>query len=202
MSLFNQALNSIVQLALFTFIPFIWYILCNRKCSGFFQWIGLNIPSVIDKTLLKFTASAIAAFTVISAGILYSLKGTDTAAGTFSGMGIAGLPHAMIYAFITTALSEEILFRGFLLKRLSGKFGFPVGNLVQSILFGLLHGVMFCSLINSVKIVLITAFTGLIAWCMGYVNEKNAGGSIMPGWIIHGIANLFSAAVSMFCVIN
>ena len=151
---------------------------------------------------MKFTASAIAAFTVISAGILYSLKGTDTAAGTFSGMGIARLPHAMIYAFITTALSEEILFRGFLLKRLSGKFGFPVGNLVQSILFGLLHGVMFCSLINSVKIVLITAFTRLIAWCMGYVNEKKAGGSIMPGWIIHGIANLFSAAVSMFCVIN
>ncbi len=201
MRLFNQALSAVVQLALFTVIPFVWYIICNKKCSGFLKWIGLKIPYA-DRTLLKFTAFTIAAFTVISIGILYSLKGIDTAAGMFSGMGTAGLPYAVIYAFITTALSEEILFRGFLLKRLSGKFGFPIGNIVQSILFGLLHGAMFCSLISSVKIILIIAFTGFIAWCMGYVNEKKADGSIIPGWIIHGIANLFSAAVSMFCIIT
>lgn len=119
----------------------------------------------------------------------------------FSGMGIVGLPSALIYAFIKTALSEEILFRGFLLKRLSNKFGFRIGNIVQSILFGLLHGAIFFSLINFEKVVLIISFTGLIAWCMGYVNEKKADGSIMPSWIIHGIANTFSAIISMFCII-
>lgn len=198
MRLFNQALSAIAQLVLFTSIPFIWYVICNKKYSGFFQWIGLKIPFVFNRTLLKFVVFTIAAFTVISVGILYSLKGIDTATATFSGMGIAGLPYAIIYAFIATALSEEILFRGFLLKRLASKFGFPVGNIVQSIFFGLLHGAMFCSLINSVKIVLIIAFTGLIAWCMGYANEKYADGSIIPSWIIHGIANLFSATISMF----
>ena len=41
---------------------------------------------------------------------------------------------------IQTGLSEEILFRGFLGKRLIAKFGFAVGNVVQGLLFGTLHG--------------------------------------------------------------
>lgn len=158
-------------------------------------------PLEFDRTLLGFIVFTIVAFIVVSIGILYSLKGVDTATSKFSGMGIIGLPSALIYAFITTALSEEILFRGFLLKRLSNKFGFYIGNIVQSILFGLLHGVMFFSTINLIHVVLIIVFTGLIAWCMGYANEKKADGSIMPSWIIHGIANLFSAIISMFCII-
>lgn len=74
--------------------------------------------------------------------------------------------------------------------------------MAQGILFGLLHGAMFFSLIGIVKAALIVAFTGLIAWCMGYADERRADGSILPGWIIHGTANLFSAAVSMFCIMD
>ena len=201
MNVINQTLNAILQLALFTLIPFIWYVFRHKKCSGFFQWIGLKKPSVFDRTLLGFVVFTIVAFIIVSIGILYLLKEVDTATSKFTGMGIVGLPSALIYSFITTALSEEILFRGFLLKRLSGKFGFNTGNIVQSILFGLLHGVMFFSLTGIVKVVLIIAFTGLIAWCMGYANEKKADGSIIPSWIVHGIANLFSATISMFCII-
>ncbi|MDE7366334.1 MAG: CPBP family intramembrane metalloprotease [Lachnospiraceae bacterium] len=201
MNIINQTLNAILQLALFTLIPFIWYVFSHKKCSGFFQWIGLKKPSVFDRTLLGFVVFTIVAFIVVSIGILYLLKGVDTATSKFTGMGIVGLPSALIYSFITTALSEEILFRGFLLKRLSDKFGFNTGNIVQSILFGLLHGVMFFSLTGIVKVVLIIAFTGLIAWCMGYANEKKADGSIIPSWIVHGIANLFSSIISMFCII-
>ncbi|MDE6761549.1 MAG: CPBP family intramembrane metalloprotease [Lachnospiraceae bacterium] len=201
MDVINQILSAILQLALFTLFPFIWYVFRYKKSSGFFQWIGLKRPSVFDRTLLEFVVLTIVVFIVVSIGILYSLKGVDTATSKFTGMGIVGFPSALIYAFITTALSEEILFRGFLLKCLSGKFGFNMGNIVQSILFGLLHGAMFFSLISIVKVVLIIAFTGLIAWCMGYVNEKKANGSIMPSWIVHGMTNLFSATISMFCII-
>ena len=95
MSLFNQAISAVVQLALFTLIPFIWYIVCNKKCSGFFQWIGLKKTTVFDRTLLKFVVFTIAVFSVTSVGILYSLRGVGTAAGTFSGMGIAGLPSPL-----------------------------------------------------------------------------------------------------------
>lgn len=201
MDIINHTISAVFQVTFFAMVPFLWYAVRHKKCSGFFQWIGLKRPFV-DRPLIRSAAFTIAAFMVVSIGILYSLKGLDTAASAFSGMGIAGLPSALVYAFITTALSEEILFRGFLLKRLSGKFGFPAGNIVQSVLFGILHGAMFFSLAGFGKAVLIIAFTGLIAWCMGYVNEKKADGSIMPSWIIHGIANLFSAVVSMFCIID
>ena len=60
---------------------------------------------------------------------------------------------------------------------------------------------MFVSVVESMKLLLIVVFTGAIAWCIGYINESKANGSIIPGWIIHGIANLFSAFISMFSVI-
>lgn len=122
MNIINQAINAILQLALFTFIPFAWYLVCNKKCAGFFQWIGLKRPTVLSWTLLKPVAVTIVAFIVVSVVILYSLKGVATATSTFSGM--------------------------------------------------------------------------------GYVNEKKANGSIVPSWIIHGIANLFSAIITMFSIIT
>lgn len=36
---------------------------------------------------------------------------------------------------------------------------------------------------------------------MGYINENKAGGSVIPSWLIHGTANLFSAIVSMFSIL-
>lgn len=109
----------------------------------------------------------------------------ETATSEFTGLGAAALPAIVVYAAFNTAFPEELLFRGFLLKRLSNKFGFHVANFIQAFLFGLLHGVMFFTLAGVVKAVLIIAFTGAIAWFMGYVNEKCANGSIIPSWIIH-----------------
>ena len=84
---------------------------------------------------------------------------------------------------------------------MSAKFGFAAGNLIQSILFGLMHGVMFCNAAGPVKAVLITLFTGSIGWLMGFINEKKAGGSILPGWCIHALANIFSGVCSAFLLL-
>ena len=76
-----------------------------------------------------------------------------------------------------------------------------VGNAVQAVIFGLMHGIMFFSMVGVMKAVLITLFTGIIAWLMGFANEKRADGSILPSWCIHSISNIFSglcAAFSMF----
>ena len=64
---------------------------------------------------------------------------SKTATADFSGKGIGALPAILAYAILGTALPEEIFFRGFLLKRLQGKLGFLGANLVQSLLFGLIH---------------------------------------------------------------
>ena len=55
---------------------------------------------------------------------------------------------------------------------MANKFGFNIANLTQALLFGLLHGVMFFSLVGAIKAILILFFTSVIAWLMGYINEK------------------------------
>ena len=54
-------------------------------------------------------------------------------------MGWSAFPSAFRFGIFQTGLSEEILFRGFLAKRLISRFGFATGNLLQGLVFGILH---------------------------------------------------------------
>ncbi|MGI5898300.1 MAG: CPBP family intramembrane glutamic endopeptidase [Christensenellales bacterium] len=195
----SELISSAVQILLFSAIPFIWWLISARRKEGFLSWIGLKRPVPLKGFTLVFVLT-ILAFSGLSAMVLLMMHGIETAASQFAGMGLSVLPTALIYAFLTTALSEEILFRGFLLKRLSGRFGFTAGNIAQSALFGLLHGVMFCGVAGPLKAAIITVFTGSIGWCLGHINERKAGGSIIPGWAIHGAANLISSLAAMFSI--
>lgn len=191
--------GSIIQVAIFAFIPFIWWLITARKKMNFFSWIGLK---KIDKEnrgkTTIWTVVVAALFLVLSVFILSSLKGVEMATSEFAGLGIKAIPTVLIYAICKTALAEEIVFRGFLLKRIANKFGFAAGNLIQAIIFGVMHGIMFFSAVDPVKATLITVFTGAIGWAMGFINEKKAGGSLIPGWTIHACANIFSGLCAAF----
>ena len=135
---------------------------------------------------------------LVSFFVLTSLKGIEMATSDFAGLGISALPAIIVYAVFNTALPEEILFRGFILKRIANKFGFAAGNTIQALIFGIVHGIMFFTVAGPVKALLIILFTGIIGWFMGYINEKKSDGSIIPSWIIHSIANIFSSLCSAF----
>lgn len=203
MNLFiNILLNSVIQIVLIGVIPFIWWLLTKRKQENFFWWIGLKkikkeqLKSIICRTLI-----VIIAFLLLSIYMIFITKDISTATSQFDGLGVKGLISALIYSFVQTSFTEEIFFRGFLLKRIKNKFGFITANIVQSILFALLHCAMFFTLTSLFNVILITLLTGLIALAMGYINEKESEGSIYPSWCIHGIANLFSSIVALFNII-
>ena len=40
--LIQTLINSIIQIALFSLIPFIWWLITARKKMNFFEWIGLK----------------------------------------------------------------------------------------------------------------------------------------------------------------
>ena len=193
-------LNSIFQIVLFSLIPLIWWLITARKQQGFFVWIGLKRVTVYDGFLPTFLLT-ILAFLLLSIGVQSLIRGIETANSQFQGLGFAGLPAAFVHSFLNTALSEEILFRGFLLKRLASRFGFTAGNAIQATLFGLMHGVFFIGIVGAFNAILIIAFTGAIGWYMGYLNEKKAGGSILPSWALHGFANLFSSFAALFSLL-
>ena len=120
----------------------------------------------------------------------------------FSGKGLSAFPSILIFSFIKTGLSEEIFFRGFLGKRISNNLGFTMGNSIQALVFGCLHGVTLFNIVGVPISIVVILFTGLIGWLMGYINEKQSGGSIIPSWCLHGIANTLSGLFDDFCLIN
>ena len=198
MNLFvSKVMSSVLQIILFMIVPFIWWLVTARKKQKFMEWIGLKKIEGGTKTLM---ATLLVAVAFLFAGVLtlYAIGNVKTATSEFAGLGGVAIPAIIIYAAFNTAFPEELLFRGFLLKRLENKLGFNIANAIQALLFGLLHGAIFFSLVGVIKAILIIAFTGVIAWFMGYINEKYSNGSIIPSWIIHTISNLFSGICSAF----
>ena len=94
-------------------------------------------------------------------------------------------------------LSEDI-FVCFILKCIERKAGFAAGNSVQALLFGLIHGIPFGLATKSIPaLVFLILLPGLFGWYQGWLNEKKCGGSIVPGWLLHGCINFVTAALSL-----
>jgi len=199
----DELQRAVLQIFILTIIPFVWWVIWWFGTTGtkmsFFKWVGLKKPIVANK---KRFISFIVLALIVAISMSFVLDpilpdDIQLANARFGGQGVKALVPAIIFSFFATALPEEILFRGFLGKRLSGKLGFPIGNTIQAILFGLLHGATMFSTLGMAIPLLVIAYTGTLGWLMGYVNEK-ADGSILPGWCIHAISNLYAAIIIMF----
>jgi membrane protease YdiL (CAAX protease family) len=195
----TELITAVIQIGVMAIIPIIWWLCSARKSESFFTWIGLKKPHISEKKKFLF-----ALFVAIIIAVLMSLitdailpDNIELANSRFGGLGFSALLPAIIFAFLSTGLAEEILFRGFLGKRLCNKFGFAAGNTIQAVMFGLLHGAaMFGSFGVFIPLTVIV-FTGALGWLMGYINEKSDG-SIIPSWTIHGFSNLYAAIIIMF----
>ena len=203
MTLFiSKLMNGIMELLIVSIIPFITWLIWSRKKVGFFDWIGLKKVESQKKRRLLLTILGISLlFLLFSIVVLSWFDSSQTARAAFSGKGMGALPAIMAYAILGTALPEEIFFRGFLLKRMQGKLGFLGANLVQSLLFGLIHALMFIQLTGYLKAFAIMAFISLIAYVFGAINEKKAGGSILPSVFIHALANTVAGLLFAFSLI-
>ena len=177
--IFTTVISSFVQLALALVLPVAWWAVTTRRCVEFATWIGLVVPEwKAARQRLVLALMVWAAVAVLSVALLSSAAG-ETASSRFAGSGIYGAIAVLFYAFIQTGLSEEILFRGFLGKKLSEKFGFRVGNVV-----------LLSSAFTLLPLIGVGVLTAVSGWIMGWVNEEAAGGSILPSWMMHSLANL------------
>lgn len=174
MTLFiSKLMNGIMELLKVSVIPFITWLIWSRKKVGFFDWIGLKKVESQKKRRLLLTILGISLLFLLFSIVVFSwFDSSQTATAAFSGKGMAALPAILAYAILGTALPEEIFFRGFLLKRLQGKLGFLGANLLQSLLFGLIHALMFIQLTGYLKAMAIMTFISLIAYIFGAINEK------------------------------
>jgi uncharacterized protein len=192
-SILSAALSAIVQLLLFTSIPALVYIIYHK---GFLDYIGLRRPKASAMLLSVVFAMIFVGISLLGEWVIPGVKGAIEASTQLANVGgehgfpISGLAILALMTFVKTALAEEILFRGFLGKRLMARFGFHVGNLLQSLIFGLAHVGYFYGYTYEVSAQLFFALYAFVAaWVMGWLNERFGNGSILPSWSMHGLIN-------------
>ena len=195
----QRIISAFIQILFIILLPSIWWFVSVRGKVPFKEWIGLKaIKRVKDSYLIAWIIGGFLLFTIFSMFIFPLTRSIETATSAFSNMCLKALPSILIYSILQTSLPEELLFRGFLLKRLVNHMPFVFVNTIQAIAFGLLHGVLFASVVSLEVTFFIIFFTGAIAAYLGFVNEKKAGGSILTSWIIHALANILSGLVAAF----
>ena len=190
----NQLLNAIIQVLLFSLVPLLWWLVTARKKVAFFDWLGLRWPKNVNtRTLWGSIVLVMVVCFVIGEVAVWARGDVDAAESAYQGMGLGALPTVLVDAFLQTGLSEEILFRGFLLKRLMAKWGFVVANIVQALIFGALHLTMVWGQVGFLAGMVIVIYPMIPAVLMSILNEKKADGSILPSWLVHGTLNTVSA---------
>jgi uncharacterized protein len=165
------------------------------------QWGGAILVSIIEIGLLIWlawmlkdkqppvqTISAIGGFLVFP--VLHQISSK-----------LDGVVLSIVYFYFFVAMSEEILFRGYIQTRLNTAFGRPKrffgvqwgwGLLISAMLFGVWH-LGWGMETTRWPHVLWTIFAGLI---FGYVREKSE--SIIAPTILHGIMNYGPQAILFY----
>lgn len=203
----NALIGTIIQILVFTSVPFFIYIIKKKPAKRFFEYIGLkqstkkaNLWAVVSCLLI---AAPVLILTVTSSEFKEIMIDPNSITGQFrqSGFGINTLTILLITALFKTALAEEILFRGFIAKRLTSFLGFVKGNLTQAAIFGILHAALFASITqNPVFLLIIFLMPAIGAYINVYLNEQLANGSIIPSWISHGLANVLAYSFVAFVI--
>ena len=201
--------TSIVNLIVFSLIPFVWWFFRHRKETGFFSWIGFYRPRLKSRWPVLIIFAVIYWFfynfdytrLIDPETLAYLESSENVSANAFAGLGAAAILPALIKNFIANGVAEEILYRGFLCKRFCGKLGKTKGIVLQAVLFGLMHNALFLLAGLHVGLwyhTLMFLFTGAGALLLGWLNEKIYNGSIIPGILLHGAGNFISSMLVAF----
>jgi membrane protease YdiL (CAAX protease family) len=206
--LISLLISAFLQLLVFCAVPFAVYAIARRTARGFPAYIGLTRPTTNGLLLAAVTGALFIAvmFALMALGPeMHALAtGPDTVPGKLRliGPSSAGIAALLITAVIQTSLAEELLFRGFLAKRLIAALGFWWGNALQAGLFGGMHLLLFAgsggAAFSPALAACVVGATGLIGGLLCYINEQRANGSIVPGWLAHGATNVISYALLAF----
>lgn len=201
--------TTLVNLIIFLAVPFLWWFFRHRKEITFFRWIGLYRPRLHGKWWVLLIFAAVYYFfynfdftIFINPDTLAYLESSGSvSANVYAGLGFAAVLPALIENFLANGLCEEILYRGFLCKRLCHRLGTINGIIIQAILFGAMHNILYIAAGLQVGIAyhaLLFLFTATAALLLGWLNEKIYNGSILPGILLHGAGNFISSLLIAF----
>lgn len=185
--------GAVLQVGVVLIVCLVAWLLFGRRKASFRTWLGLTgAPPLLLLLCLVFGAAG--AWLLLQApgvAALASGPGTVIAASTLNGVTAGAIVVLVVGAVFKTAFAEELFFRGLIGKRLYAGMGFWPGNLVQALLFGAVHlPLLLLPDAPRQTVLLMIGFVTALALVSGWLNERRAGGSILPGFALHGAGNL------------
>lgn len=178
------------QVAVFAFVPFTWWLQAGRPDGSFLRWLGFRAPEErLDPMVVGI---------LITCGLGFfggALLGKPAAwAASAGGLGL--VLAVTLTAVLQTALSEELFFRGFLLRWLGQRRPGPVvANLVQAAACGVLRmAAQWLFVDRALQPCLAALALGAgSAFLAGWVKQRT--GSLLLPWAAHGAGNLVAGLI-------
>jgi len=189
----NAMISALLQLGAVLLVALCVYALARRPGRSFAAFVGLTPAPWKPVTIGLAIGLGFALALIAIPGVrdVASAEGTVVGEAIRGGVGMEVLSILVVRALIQTSLTEELVFRGLIGRNLVRRFGFAIGNTVQATSFGAVHFLLLLVPDSSVAVVaLIVAAAATAGWIIGWINERMAAGSILPGWAAHGAANL------------
>ena len=189
----DAAISTALQLGFVLVLALIVYAALRRPEGSFLRFTGLYRASWLALATGAGFGLAAALIIVNLPGMAEMAGGERTVAGEAAagGLGAGALASLVIAALVKTSLSEELLFRGLIGRTLIRRIGFTAGNAIQAILFGAIHLLLLLvPTASATAVAMLVAASGISGWLSGWLNERYAAGSILPGWAAHATANL------------
>jgi len=203
----NALTSAITQILVFALTPFLLFVIKNKSAKGFLNYIGLKKPTkkanLLALLIIFLLAIPLLLLTTTNEEFKSIMTNPQSTTGNIKqmGIGLETIITILIAAILRTSLSEEIFFRGFLAKRLIALTNFQTGNFLQALIFGIIHTLFFLPIThNALFLLVIFIFPAMSAYFQTYLNEQYANGSIIPGWIAHGTANLIAYSFVLFAL--
>ncbi|MCI7805124.1 MAG: CPBP family intramembrane metalloprotease, partial [Oscillospiraceae bacterium] len=153
-----------------------------------FQTKDLTFKTIVSYCIISFFIRYVGGFAGTAFEMIFN--GVDMTVGTemMNYQNPKTIAVTIVYTCIAAPVTEELLYRGFVLKNLS-RVGQRFGIIMSSLLFGLMHG--------NVSQFIFAFFMGIF---FAHIDVKH--NSLIPSMIVHAFANTVAIAVSYSGVLD
>lgn len=210
--LLDSILSFGYNLIAFAVVPFIWWLIFHRKKENPLKFVGLQKPELTQPNwvlavfllvyVLYYMFGEKMYVPFMSENTLKALtEGSNVSANEFAGLGTAAIPAAIVTGILVNGFCEELLFRGFILKRFKKLFDGTIAVGITAIVFGLMHNTLLSMSgvpVDMAYHIPTFLFPAIGALLLGYANEKLFNGSIWPSIALHGVGNAISYIIAAY----
>lgn len=178
----NIGINMLVLMTCSILVFFIGSKISKIKISSYFQTTDLTFKTIIAYCIISFFIRYVGGIAGTAFEMFFS--GVDMSVGSemMNYQSPKTIAVTAVYACFAAPVTEELMYRGFVLKNLS-RVGQRFGIIMSALLFGLMHG--------NVSQFIFAFFMGIF---FAHIDIKH--NSLLPSMIVHAFVNTFSIIVS------